>query len=262
MNGPVRDRSRGTKRLRVLEGRLRPDFRRAIGFSMVAFAALAVGHELKASHPTWDVGRLAAYALALVVLVMGVLATRSAAREVARLASLRAAQSTTAPLRLLVQVVGYALTVLAVLTVLQVDISQFLVGGALTGVVLGIAAQQALSNVFAGMVLQLARPYAVGTYVRVHNGALGGPHEGTVADISLLYTTLITLDGELLVPNGQLLGSAVTPAAVPRPPEPGAPGAPATTDLSRAAGWPGRGGWSGVAGPGEFRQTCECRAWG
>jgi small-conductance mechanosensitive channel len=206
--------------LRALEGRLRPDFRRALVFGVVAFAALAVGHELMAAHPGWDAWRVAAYGLAAVVLVMGVLATRSASREVGRVAALRAPQSTAAPLRLLVQVVGYAFTVLAVLTVLEVDISQFLVGGALTGVVLGIAAQQALSNVFAGMVLQLARPYQVGSYVRVHSGAIGGPHEGTVADVSLMYTTLVTAEGQLLVPNGQLLGAAVVPSAVPLPAEP------------------------------------------
>ena len=41
-------------------------------------------------------------------------------------------------------------------------IGNLLVGGAVTGMVLGIAAQQSLSNVFAGLVLLFARPYIPG----------------------------------------------------------------------------------------------------
>ena len=45
------------------------------------------------------------------------------------------------PLRFLVQVVGYLLVAIGVLDVVGVDLSQFLVGGAVTGVVIGIAAR-------------------------------------------------------------------------------------------------------------------------
>ena len=104
-----------------------------------------------------------------------------------------------------------AILVAAVLAVLNVDLSQFLVGGALTGVVLGIAAQQALGNFFAGLVLLLARPYRVADEVTVYSGAVNGPHGGTIADIGLLYTSLQVKHGLMKIPNSVLLGAAVGP---------------------------------------------------
>jgi small-conductance mechanosensitive channel len=75
--------------------------------------------------------------------------------------------------------------------------------------VLGIAAQQSLSNVFAAVVLLLARPFVVGDRIRIRSGALGGVFEATVAGISLTYVTLITDDGPLKIPNSVMLATAV-----------------------------------------------------
>ncbi|GGF36217.1 hypothetical protein GCM10011519_07150 [Marmoricola endophyticus] len=200
--------------LRRLEGRLdehiRLDLRRAVGFGALAVVALAVGHALNRAHPDLDRARVASYACAALVLVLGVLATRSAASEVTRVVSTRSGAAA-GPLRFLIQVVGYLLIAIAVLDVVGVDLSQFLVGGAVTGVVIGIAAQQSLGNFFAGLVLLIARPYTAGETITVWSGALGGPHCGVVLDAGLLYTTL-DCDGELLrVPNSGLLASAITP---------------------------------------------------
>jgi small-conductance mechanosensitive channel len=64
---------------------------------------------------------------------------------------------------------------LGTLALLTIPVQQLLVGGALTGVIVGIAAQQPLSNLFAGLVLLITRPLAVGQWVGIHSGALGGP---------------------------------------------------------------------------------------
>ena len=84
--------------------------------------------------------------------------------------------------------------------------------------ILGIAAQQSLSNVFAGLVLLFARPYIPGEKVRIRSGALGGTLDGTVTSVGLLYTTLSTQDGVLNIPNGGLLAAAVGP--LPRDQQP------------------------------------------
>src|ERR1035441_10164602 len=65
------------------------------------------------------------------------------------------------------------------------SVRQLLIGGAVTGVLLGIAAQQSLANLFAGMVLLFARPFRVGDQVWIRSGALGGMLTGIVTDISL-----------------------------------------------------------------------------
>ena len=59
-----------------------------------------------------------------------------------------------------------------------------------TAVVFGLAAQQTLGNLIAGMVLLSARPFRVGERVRLQAGAVGGSVEGIVSSLGLLYTTL------------------------------------------------------------------------
>ncbi len=95
------------------------------------------------------------------------------------------------------------------LAVLGVNPRQLLVGGAVTGVLLGIAAQQSLSNVFAGLVLLFASPFRVGDRVRFRAGALSGEIEGVITDLSLTYVRLETEEGRVLLPNSQALNAAV-----------------------------------------------------
>ena len=94
------------------------------------------------------------------------------------------------------------------------------------GVLLGIAAQQSLANLFAGLVLLFARPFRVGDHVRFRAGALSGQIEGVITDISLTYVRLETEEGRVLVPNSQALAAAVLLVPAP-PPSEEAPGTPA-----------------------------------
>jgi small conductance mechanosensitive channel len=89
------------------------------------------------------------------------------------------------------------------------------VGGAATAVVLGLAAQQTLGNVFAGIVLQTTRPYRVGERVRLTAGPLAGSVEGTVSSLGLFYATLINGADRMMVPNSIVLQCAVIPLREP-----------------------------------------------
>jgi small-conductance mechanosensitive channel len=78
-------------------------------------------------------------------------------------------------------VLRYALALIGVFVVLtfslaiaKIDVKELLVSGAVLGVILGIAAQQSLANLFAGLVLLFAHPFRVGSRVRFRAGALGG----------------------------------------------------------------------------------------
>jgi small-conductance mechanosensitive channel len=120
-------------------------------------------------------------------------------------------------------IVRYVLLVVGVFAILTISLAllgvnprQLLLGGAVAGVLLGIAAQQSLSNVFAGLVLLFASPFRVGDRVRFRAGALSGQIEGVVTDLSLTYVRLETEDGTVLLPNSQVLASAVM--LVPEPP--------------------------------------------
>jgi small-conductance mechanosensitive channel len=107
--------------------------------------------------------------------------------------------------------VGICVVVLTTLSLLGFRVAQLVVGGAVTGVLITIAAQQSLSNLFAGVMLQFARPFKVGDVVRVRSGGLAGTIEGTVSEFSITYVRLETADGRVFLPNSQVLAAAVSP---------------------------------------------------
>ena len=132
-------------------------------------------------------------------------------------------------------VVRYAILLVGGLTVLvltlslcKVPIGQLLVGGAVTTILLGIAGQQSLANIFAGLVLLLSRPFNVGDYIRVKSGALGGVTDGLVTEIGITYLRMDTEDGPVNLPNSQVLAAATGPS-----PRPG--GAPSQTAAGQGA---------------------------
>ncbi len=89
------------------------------------------------------------------------------------------------------------------------------VGGAITAVIVGLAAQQTLGHLIAGLVLISARPFRVGDRVRLHAGGLAGQVEGRVASLGLLYTTLSQGQDSILVPNSVVLSAAAVPLREP-----------------------------------------------
>ena len=112
-------------------------------------------------------------------------------------------------LRYALLLVGVFLVLTFSLALARIDVKQLLVSGAVLGVLLGIAAQQSLANLVAGLVLLFARPFRVGDHVRFRAGALSGTIEGMVIDISLTYVRLDTDEGPVLLPNSQALAAAV-----------------------------------------------------
>lgn len=115
----------------------------------------------------------------------------------------------------LLRLVAIAATLLASLRIAGLRPQTLVVGGAFTAVVLGLAAQQTLGNVFAGMVLLSARPFRVGERVRLQAGAVGGSTEGVVSTLGLLYTTLARGEDRILIPNNVVLAAAVVPLREP-----------------------------------------------
>jgi small-conductance mechanosensitive channel len=122
--------------------------------------------------------------------------------------------------------IGAVTTLIVTLVLFGVPVGQLLLGGALTSVFVGIAAQQALSNVFAGLVLLLARPFKVGDAIRLRAGALSGEIDGTVSDIGITYLRLSGAGGMVSIPNSQVLNAVVgplPPGDYPPPPPPPPP---------------------------------------
>jgi small-conductance mechanosensitive channel len=113
-------------------------------------------------------------------------------------------------IRFILIVFGMCIIVVITLSMLGFRVAQLVVGGAVTGVLLTIAAQQALSNLFAGMLLQFAQPFKVGDMIWVRSGSLAGTIEGVVTEVSITYVTLENDQGRILLPNSQVLAAAVS----------------------------------------------------
>ncbi len=114
-----------------------------------------------------------------------------------------------------IRLLAIAAVVILALRIAGVTASTLAVGGAFTAVLLGLAAQQAIGGIFAGIVLQSTRPFRVGERVRLVGGALAGSLEGTVSSLGLFYTTLSQGADRLLVPNNVLLSLVVVPLREP-----------------------------------------------
>ncbi|MBM9465818.1 mechanosensitive ion channel domain-containing protein [Nakamurella leprariae] len=198
---------------------------KAVPATILAFACFAVGTRVGDYTGTdrvgawifgWTVSMPAGWGLVLVIglalgfVIAGIVAVRSIAKELARVSRNLGGVAAASAIRLVTLIVGYVIVLIGAMTVLQLNLGNLLVGGALTGVVLGIAAQQTLGNFFAGMVLFFARPYVPGQRVRVHTGALGGPFDGTIIEASVMYTSVQTDAGLMRLPNAGLLAAAVT----------------------------------------------------
>jgi small-conductance mechanosensitive channel len=175
-----------------------------------------------------------------VFLVLVVLCARASAVELDALARWRGGQTAGSAMRMLVTGFGYAIALLGTLSMLSISIGHLLLGGAIVGVVLGIAAQQSLGNVFAGLVLLMARPCAVGNRIRIQSGALGGEFYGTVTSMSLTYVSVLTDEGMLKVPNSSLLAAAVGPwdRSTPSRPESTRTERPVAAGAARGPGVP------------------------
>lgn len=109
------------------------------------------------------------------------------------------------------RVIVYVLLALVVLTtVFKVNLSSLLVSSTVASVIIGLALQETMGNLVAGIFLDLAKPYKPGDYIEV-NGL-----EGTVENIDWRSTVLRLLTGEReIIPNSVVAKSTVKNYSVP-----------------------------------------------
>jgi small conductance mechanosensitive channel len=152
-------------------------------------------------------------ALALVALGWAV------ARDVGRAASpalfRRLEPATAGTVSFLIRLFLLGLAILVALRYAGLDPRALAVGGAFTAVVFGLAAQNTLGNVLAGLLLLSARPFRVGDRVRFQAGALAGRVEGVVMSLGLLYVTLAQGEDTIMIPNNVAMAAAVVPLREP-----------------------------------------------
>lgn len=123
-----------------------------------------------------------------------------------------------AAIEFLLQLIGYIAILLMTLDLIGISVAKLLLGGAILGVILGVAAQQALANFFASIVLIFSHPFSIGEDIVLFSGALGGKYTGRVIDLGLTHTRLKDEDGNIVyMPNATILSGAAIMAKKRRP---------------------------------------------
>jgi len=97
------------------------------------------------------------------------------------------------------------MVLIAVLGIFGVEATSLVAILGASTLAIGLALQGTLSDLAAGFMLILFRPYKLGHYVDVAGTA------GTVVDLNLFVTELVTPDNvQIIIPNGQAWGSVIT----------------------------------------------------
>jgi len=105
----------------------------------------------------------------------------------------------------IVKVLLYVILIISVVEILGVSMSSVIAVLASCGLAVGLALQGALSNLAGGLMILIFKPFKIGDYIE-STGA-----EGVVQDISVFYTSVMTLDNKkIFVPNGDLMNANIT----------------------------------------------------
>lgn len=113
----------------------------------------------------------------------------------------------------IVRLIALVFTALISMRLAGLQLGTLALGASFTAVVVGLAAQQTVGNVLAGLVLISARPFTIGDRVRF--AGFGMDVEGTVAAYGLLYVTMHDGQDPVLIPNTTALTMSVRPIREP-----------------------------------------------
>jgi len=100
----------------------------------------------------------------------------------------------------------YATAAVIALDVLGVNVMPFIAGAGVLGVAVGFAAKDTLSNLIAGILLIIDRPFEIGDRIEVWNVPTGNASWGDVIDIGLRATRIKTTDNiVVIIPNNEIM---------------------------------------------------------
>lgn len=104
----------------------------------------------------------------------------------------------------LIKVLLYLVLILATVSRFGVDTTSVIALAGSAGLTVGLALQGSLSNFAGGVLILVMKPFRVGDYI------IQDSLEGTVAEIQMFYTHLLTVDNRMVViPNGNLVNNSL-----------------------------------------------------
>ncbi len=108
-------------------------------------------------------------------------------------------------IRSLIRIAG---TIIIVASIISILVQNPIVAASISTIsalVVGFAAQNILANMISGLYLSIVRPFKIGDRITI------GSNSGIIYDIELLYTRLLTENGDIvLVPSSSMVSSTIT----------------------------------------------------
>ena len=100
----------------------------------------------------------------------------------------------------------YAIAIVLALDLLGINVMPFVAGAGVAGIAIGFAAKDTLSNLIAGVLLIIDRPFELGDRIEVWSAPKGSASWGDVVDIGLRATKIRTTDNIIIViPNNEIM---------------------------------------------------------
>ncbi len=100
----------------------------------------------------------------------------------------------------------YTVAIIIALDTLGINIVPFIAGAGIAGVAIGFAAKDTMSNLIAGVLLIIDRPFEVGDRIEVWSAPAGSATWGDVIDIGLRATKIRTTDNiVIIIPNNEIM---------------------------------------------------------
>lgn len=110
----------------------------------------------------------------------------------------------------LIRALLYVVLVITICGQLGIETTSFIAVIGSAGLAVGLAFQGSLSNLAGGVLILVLKPFTIGDYILES----GTGREGTVQQIDICYTTLLTTDNKkIVIPNGVLSNSTITNAS-------------------------------------------------
>ena len=144
--------------------------------------------------------------LAIIVFVVGSIVIKAVKKSLSKADKfLKLDKTVQGFLKSLINVLLYAILLISVIGILGIPMTSVVAVLASCGLAVGLSLQGALSNFAGGLMILVFKPFRVGDFID-STGAVG-----TVSDISIFYTTVMTVDNKrITVPNGSLMNANVT----------------------------------------------------
>ena len=103
-----------------------------------------------------------------------------------------------------IKILLLAVAAIVLMSCLEIPVTSFVALLSVAGLALSLSIQNFLSNVFAGLQLLASKPFKVGDYIETNSVS------GTVKEIGMAHTKLVTVDNKLIyIPNSEIAGAKI-----------------------------------------------------